>query len=110
MIIMATVKTYTSESLGITIRINYDLCTGAAACVDECPTDVYELVDGKATAPNIDECTECSHQAQLLLTRKQRKSDRNIYFGAYLRWWDGVVGRWAEKLGGFAMLERHGRY
>ena len=24
-----------------------------------CPTEVYELVDGKSTAPNIDECIEC---------------------------------------------------
>jgi NAD-dependent dihydropyrimidine dehydrogenase PreA subunit len=56
---MAKVKTYESETLGITIKVNYDLCTGAAECVEVCPTDVYELVDEKATAPNIEECTEC---------------------------------------------------
>ena len=56
---MPEVKTYTSEALGCTIKINYDLCNGAAECVEVCPTDVYELVGDKATAPNIDECTEC---------------------------------------------------
>ena len=54
-----TVKKYESDALGITIEIDYDQCTGAGECVDVCPTEVFELVDGKATAPNIDECIEC---------------------------------------------------
>ncbi|MFQ6056471.1 MAG: ferredoxin family protein [Methanosarcinales archaeon] len=51
------VKIYNSGD--ITIKIDYDKCVGHGECVEICPVDVYELVDGKSTAPNIDECTEC---------------------------------------------------
>jgi NAD-dependent dihydropyrimidine dehydrogenase PreA subunit len=54
-----TVKIYKSDTVGCTIEIDLDKCTGAGACVDECPSSVFELVDGKATCPNIDECVEC---------------------------------------------------
>jgi len=54
-----TVKKFESDSLGVTIEIDHDKCTGAGECVDVCPTEVFELVDGKSTAPNIDECIEC---------------------------------------------------
>jgi len=54
-----TVKKYESDALGITTEIDHDKCIGAGECVDVCPTEVFELVDGKATAPNIDECIEC---------------------------------------------------
>jgi NAD-dependent dihydropyrimidine dehydrogenase PreA subunit len=53
------VKKYCSDSLGVAIEIDHDKCIGAGECVDVCPTEVYELVDGKSTAPNIDECIEC---------------------------------------------------
>ncbi len=48
-----------SEEIGVTITIDYNLCTGVGECVDNCPVEVYELIDGKAVATNIDECTEC---------------------------------------------------
>ncbi len=53
------VKVWKSEKLDLTIEVDYDKCKGYAECVDVCPTNVYELVDGKATAPMIDECIEC---------------------------------------------------
>ncbi len=53
-----TVKTWESDS-GIKIEIDYDKCSGHAECVGVCPVGVYELEDGKATAPNIEECIEC---------------------------------------------------
>jgi len=56
---MADIKTWESEEVGCTISVDYDLCNGDAECVEVCPTEVYELVDGKSTAPNIDECIEC---------------------------------------------------
>jgi NAD-dependent dihydropyrimidine dehydrogenase PreA subunit len=46
-------------SNGITIEIRSGKCVGCAKCVDVCPVDVFELVEGKATASNIEECTEC---------------------------------------------------
>lgn len=53
------VMTYKSDSLGITIEIDHDLCDGDGECVDVCPSEVYVLENEKSTAPNIDECTEC---------------------------------------------------
>jgi NAD-dependent dihydropyrimidine dehydrogenase PreA subunit len=51
------VKTYESDI--VTIKIDYDKCKGHGECVDVCPVEVYELVDGKSTAPGVEECTEC---------------------------------------------------
>ena len=56
---MANVKTWKSDEVGCTISIDYDLCDGQGECADACPMDVFEIVDGKSTAPKIDECTEC---------------------------------------------------
>lgn len=54
-----TVKKYESESLGITIEIDHEECVGTGECIGVCPTEVYELIDGKSTAPNIHERIEC---------------------------------------------------
>jgi NAD-dependent dihydropyrimidine dehydrogenase PreA subunit len=53
------IKEFTSSSGDITIKIDYDKCNGSAKCVEDCPVDVYEVVDGKAVAPKIDDCIEC---------------------------------------------------
>ena len=52
-------KTWKSDELDVTIEIDYDICQGHGECVSECPCEVFEFVDGKPTAPNIDECSEC---------------------------------------------------
>ena len=44
------------------VDIDLDLCTGAGECVDVCPEDVYEIVDGKVTVPKIGDCSECAIQ------------------------------------------------
>ncbi len=54
---MADVKVYESDDL--TLKVDYDKCEGHGECVDVCPAEVYELVDGKSTAPNVADCTEC---------------------------------------------------
>ncbi|MDA8306231.1 MAG: ferredoxin [Syntrophobacteraceae bacterium] len=41
------------------VTVDKDKCTGDAECVDVCPVDVYELVDGKAEPVNEDECLGC---------------------------------------------------
>ena len=41
------------------VEIDLDLCIGAAECVNICPVNVYELVDGKVIAENIGECIMC---------------------------------------------------
>jgi len=43
----------------VTIKVDYDKCKGHSECVDACPSEVYELIDGKAVPVNIDECVEC---------------------------------------------------
>lgn len=56
---MANIKEWKSESLGITIEIDHDKCTGEGECVKVCPTGVFVIVEGKSTAPNIDQCIQC---------------------------------------------------
>ncbi|NHJ21396.1 MAG: 4Fe-4S dicluster domain-containing protein [Candidatus Lokiarchaeota archaeon] len=41
------------------VEVDLDRCIGAAECIDVCPAEVYELVDGKVIAENIGECTDC---------------------------------------------------
>lgn len=53
------VKSYRSDSLDATIEIDEDKCVGASECVAICPSDVFEIINGKATAPKMDDCTEC---------------------------------------------------
>ena len=54
-----TVKTWKSELLGVTIDIDYEKCTGCGNCVDQCPSDVYELINEKSACIAIDDCVEC---------------------------------------------------
>ncbi len=51
------VKEFKSEN--ITIKIDYEKCDGDGECVNVCPSSVYEVVDGKSVANNIEECIEC---------------------------------------------------
>ncbi|MEX2737559.1 MAG: ferredoxin family protein [Candidatus Wukongarchaeota archaeon] len=56
---MADIRKWNSDELDIDIMVDYDKCIGAGECVEVCPEDVYELVEGKTTAPRIDDCSEC---------------------------------------------------
>ena len=42
------------------VEIDLDLCTGSGECVDVCPEECYEVVDGKVNANNIGACIECA--------------------------------------------------
>jgi NAD-dependent dihydropyrimidine dehydrogenase PreA subunit len=53
------VKKYESESKGFTIEVDTDKCEGLGECVDACPVEVYEVIEGKAVPTKLDECTEC---------------------------------------------------
>jgi NAD-dependent dihydropyrimidine dehydrogenase PreA subunit len=50
---------YSEEEKMFKVTVDKDKCTGDAECVDVCPVDVYELVDGKAEPVNEDECLGC---------------------------------------------------
>jgi len=41
------------------VEIDLDLCTGIGNCSDVCPVGVYEVIDKKVKADNIDECIRC---------------------------------------------------
>lgn len=39
--------------------VDHDKCTGCGECVDICPVEVFEMVDGKSEPVNADECMGC---------------------------------------------------
>ena len=41
------------------VTVDMDKCTGDEECVEVCPTDVFEMVDGKADPVNAEECLGC---------------------------------------------------
>ncbi|NOQ45694.1 MAG: 4Fe-4S dicluster domain-containing protein [Desulfobulbaceae bacterium] len=45
--------------MGWDIEIDKDKCNGDEECVNACPSQVLELVDGKAEAVEPDECLGC---------------------------------------------------
>lgn len=47
------------SSDAVTIKVDYDKCTGQSDCADGCPSEVYEIQEGKAVAVNIEDCIEC---------------------------------------------------
>lgn len=55
---MTKIKKWENE--GHWVEVDLDLCIGAGECVQVCPVEVYELVDGKVIAENIGACTDCS--------------------------------------------------
>jgi NAD-dependent dihydropyrimidine dehydrogenase PreA subunit len=41
------------------VTVDKDKCTGDEECVEVCPVDVFEMVDGKADPVNAEECLGC---------------------------------------------------
>ena len=41
------------------VIIDSDKCTDCGECMDSCPGDVYDKVDGKVVVVNQDECHGC---------------------------------------------------
>jgi NAD-dependent dihydropyrimidine dehydrogenase PreA subunit len=41
------------------VTVDKEKCTGDEECVDICPVDVFEMVDGKAEPVNMDDCEGC---------------------------------------------------
>jgi NAD-dependent dihydropyrimidine dehydrogenase PreA subunit len=40
-------------------EVDEDACTGCGTCVDNCPSEVIEIVDDKAKIVNPDDCVDC---------------------------------------------------
>ena len=53
------VKKYENEESGVKIEIDEEKCIGAGECVKACGSGVFELVDGKAHAVKVEDCSEC---------------------------------------------------
>ncbi len=56
---VADMRKWESKKLGVVIEVDYHKCSGIGQCVAVCPSGVYEIVNGKTTCPNIDECIQC---------------------------------------------------
>ncbi len=41
------------------VTVDKDKCTGCEECIDNCPAEVLELVDGKSEPVEMDECLGC---------------------------------------------------
>jgi len=54
---MVNIKKWSSN--GNWVEINWDLCAGSAECVEVCPAQVYDIIDGKVNADDISECIQC---------------------------------------------------
>ncbi len=39
--------------------VTEEKCVGCEECVDVCPTEVFEMVDGKSVPVNAEECLGC---------------------------------------------------
>ena len=52
--------TQTGGSIMAKVTVNQDLCIGCEACVNACPSGVFEMnADGKAEAINQGKCAVC---------------------------------------------------
>ena len=41
------------------VVVDNDKCEGCEECVEVCPTDVFEMQDGKSVPVNAEECLGC---------------------------------------------------
>ena len=41
------------------VEVNKEKCEGCGECVEGCPGEVYELINGKSEVVDIDECHGC---------------------------------------------------
>ncbi|VFQ46013.1 ATP-binding protein [Desulfoluna butyratoxydans] len=45
--------------MGFEPKVDAEKCTGCEECVDVCPTEVFEMKDGKSSPANAEECLGC---------------------------------------------------
>ena len=55
--IMPNKKKWSSN--GNWVEVDLDLCAGSGECVEVCPAQVYDIIDGKVIADDLTECIQC---------------------------------------------------
>jgi NAD-dependent dihydropyrimidine dehydrogenase PreA subunit len=55
--IMPNKKKWSSN--GNWVEVDLDLCAGSGECVEVCPSQVYNIIDGKVVADDLAECIQC---------------------------------------------------
>ena len=45
--------------MGYEVVVDKDKCEACEECIEVCPVDVYEMVDGKSEPVNAEECLGC---------------------------------------------------
>jgi NAD-dependent dihydropyrimidine dehydrogenase PreA subunit len=50
---------HTRQNDAATITVDHARCKGHGVCADNCPGQVYDVVDGYAVAARIGDCVEC---------------------------------------------------
>ncbi|MBN1786460.1 MAG: 4Fe-4S binding protein [Candidatus Methanofastidiosa archaeon] len=43
----------------VNVIVDEDLCVGCGVCIDDCPSNVFELINEIAKVVRIDDCTAC---------------------------------------------------
>jgi len=59
MLIVRVIKKITEVAGMYQVEVDKDKCVGDEECVNACPAQVYEMVDGKSEPVNMDECLGC---------------------------------------------------
>ena len=49
----------TWQNDNVTIKLDLDACKGHGDCADNCPGEVYDMVNNNTVAARIDDCVEC---------------------------------------------------
>ncbi len=55
----AIVQIFYGGNLMWEVEVDKDKCNGDEECVNACPAQVFEMVDGKSEPVNMDECLGC---------------------------------------------------
>ena len=66
------------------VTVDKDKCDGDEECVDVCPVDVFEMVDGKADPVNAEECLGCEScvevcEAEAITVEEVQQFQRKVF-------------------------------
>jgi NAD-dependent dihydropyrimidine dehydrogenase PreA subunit len=68
-----------SDNFPFNVKIDLNKCNGCAECVDVCPVDVFELIDGKAQAINMARCLGCESCVEVCTRSAVTVTENNTF-------------------------------